>query len=226
MIKISNREIIDFVKYSEQKVIFVEKIPLDELGKYKVNYFVLNFENGEREAITKNAYLLKKFGSAFQSIIDEISNFVQCNAVIFPSKSVFVIFSNGQAGYFNSFGEMQKSGELKYNDSNCSYATEDGDYFWTCCKDENCVIRYTADSVKVDLRIGAKESGTFNNPIFISSDERFVYVCCEDGRIRKIDKSNFTVSDYSKTFNGLKRFYKYGRFAVICTTDGAFIDKD
>ena len=51
MIKISNREIIDVVKYGSNKAIFVEKRPLfDEGGRYKVNYFVLNFDTGEKRS--------------------------------------------------------------------------------------------------------------------------------------------------------------------------------
>ena len=66
MIKISNREIIDVVKYGSNKAIFVEKRPLfDEGGRYKVNYFVLNFDTGEKEVITKNAYLMQKFGTHY-----------------------------------------------------------------------------------------------------------------------------------------------------------------
>lgn len=226
MIKISDREIIDIVKFNDDKVIIVEKRPLGEFGRYKANYYILNFTNGSKESITKNAYLLKKYGNAYEGITEKITNYVQCGVITFNSKNIFVIFPNGQTGYFNEFGEMKWSGTLNYNDSYCTSVAEDGDYFWTCCPEENCVIRYTADSIKLDLRIGGSTSATFSKPIFASADEKFIYICNEDGRIRKISKANYAVTDFDGIYPNLKRFYKFGRFSFICTSTGAYIDKD
>lgn len=47
----------------------VEKRPLPGNAQYKVNYSVVNFATGEQEVITKSAYLLRKFGSAFQKSV-------------------------------------------------------------------------------------------------------------------------------------------------------------
>lgn len=226
MLKISNREIIDIIKYSDNKVIFVEKKLFGDLGQYKVNCFILNFETGEKEVITKNAYLLKKFGSNYKKITDKIANYVQCDAVSLPNRNVLVIFPNGQTGLFDSDGAMKWNGTLKYNGQAVTGMAGDEEYFWTCCRDENCVIRYTSDNIKVDIRIGGKDAATFSKPDFVSADEEFVYVCCDQSKVRKIDKSNFTVSDIDGSFAGLKKFYKLGKFSIICTADGAYIGKD
>lgn len=224
MVKISNKEIIDVIKYSNNKAIFVEKNPMVN-GQYKISYFILNFENGEKEAITKSAYLLKKFGNGFNTITDAISNYADCDAAIFPDRTTFIIFSNGQAGLFTSQGELKWNGELDYNEKPLTSVAMDNDYFWTCCKDENAVIRYSCDNLKVDLRIGGAESETFLKPSFASADDKYIYVCCNSNQVRKIDKGNFTISDVSGVFYDLKRFYKFGEFSIICTSDGAFIDK-
>ena len=101
MNKVSNREIIDVVKHTDKKIILVEKMPLVE-GGYKANYFIIDLETLEKEVVTKNAYLIRKFGnSAFQKINETIANFADCEAGILPNKNVFVIFSNGQCGLFD-----------------------------------------------------------------------------------------------------------------------------
>jgi hypothetical protein len=224
LVKISNKEIIDVIKYSNDKAIFVEKNPLLD-GQYKITYFVLNFNNGEKEVITKNAYLLKKFGSGFNQITETISNYAECESAIFPDRSTFVIFSNGQAGLFANNGEMKWNGELKYNENPVNSVAMDGDYFWSCCKDENAVIRYGCENLKVDIRIGSNDSETFVKPSFVSADDENIYICCNESQVRKIDKSNFTVSDVKGIFNGIKRFYKFGEYYIICKYDGAYIDK-
>lgn len=226
MLKISNKEIIDIVKYTESKVIFVEKKPFGDLSQYRANYFILNFETGEKEVITKSAYLLRKFGPNYKKITETIANYVQCDTASLPNRNVLVIFPNGQTGLFDAQGSMKWNGTLKYNDKIVAGMANDEEYFWSCCKDENCVIRYTADNIKVDIRIGGKNAVTFIKPDFVSADDEFIYVCCDGCKVRKIDKSNFTVSDVKGSFFGLKKFYKLGKFSIICTSDGAYIDKD
>lgn len=225
MIKISNKEIIDVVKYSGTKAIIVEKKPLADFGQYKLNYFVLNFENGEKEVITKSAYLLKKFGSSYQKIIETIANYAECDSAILSNRNVLLVFPNGQVGMFESNGEMKWNNQISYNEKIVNGLAIDGDYFWSCCKDENCVIRYNAENIGVDIRVGSKEAETFIRPSFVSADDNNIYVCCDGIKVRKIDKSNFTVSNV-REYNNLKKFYKFNEFSIICTTDGAYIDKD
>lgn len=226
MIKISNREIIDVLKFSDDKVILVEKKPNLNSPGYGVNYFILNFSTGEKEIITKDAYLLKKYGANRKQIADKLGNFVTPNADVMPDRSVLVIYPGGETGLFDSNGELVRDGVLKYNGAPVSGIALDGDYFWSVCQKENCVIRYLTDGVKVDIRVGTAEQNTFPNPHFVSSDDDFVYVCCEHCRVRKIDKTDFTVSDVNKTYSDLVGFYKFGKYSIVIKPDGAYCDKD
>ncbi len=226
MIKISNREVIDVIKYSPTKAIIVEKRPNLDASGYKLKYFILNFENGEKEMITRDAYLLKKFGPKRREISEKLGNFAVCDAVIFSDRSVLVIYPNGQTGLFDQDGNLVKDGLLTYNDGEVSGIADDGDCFWSACEKENCVIRYISESVKVDIRIGGKDASTFIHPHFISSDENFVYVCCNHTKVRKIDKKDFSVSDVDKVYHDLTGYYKFGEYAIVTAFDGAYCDKD
>lgn len=225
LVQISNREIIDCVKYGDNKAIFVKKEPTVYMNQFKASYFVLNFDNGEREVITKSAYLLRKFGSAYQSITSKITNFIQCSTLMLQNRNLLVMFPNGQVGLFDSNGIMQWNDMLDYNEAVVYGIAEDDGYFWSCCRDENCVIRYNCDNLKVDIRIGSKEANTFVKPDFISADDKYIYVCCNKNTVRKIDRQNFTVSDVL-TYPNINGFYKFGKYSVICTNNGAFVDKD
>ena len=225
MTKISSREIIDVVEYTDDKIIIVEKIPEIDLTRYKVNYFIYNLKSGEKEVITKSAYLLKKFGSAYQTICESLPGYVQSDTHILKDKSVFVIFPNGECGLFDHNGKIQWNKELKYKESPVTSLAADGNYIWCVCKDENCVIRYFCDNFQVDLRIGSKDSNTFDSPCFVSADNENVYVCCAS-RLRAINKRDFTVSDIGGFNDNLRRFYRFGRYTLLCTTDGAYIAED
>ena len=225
MIKITDREIIDIVRYSDNKVIFAEKVYSGDLTQSKAKFFMLNFDNGEKEPATSNVYKLKKFGYAFEKICDKITDFVNCDAIILADKSVLVMFEGGEAGLFDRDGEMLWNKKLSYNDAPMASLSEDGDYFWCACRSEDSVIRYNAENVNIDIRIGGKGKGTFNAPYFTSSDRFYVYVCCSD-RVRKISKNDLTVSDVDGIYDTPKRFYKLGRFSILVKPDGTYIEKD
>ena len=226
MEKITNKQVADVVRYTDNQVIIVEKKPaLDTASGYKPNYYILNVDTLEKEVITKNAYLMKKFGSSYQKISDTIANFVQCDAVIFEDRSVFVIFPNGQCGLFDQSGNVLFNDTLSYNGKPVTSLAADGEYVWCCCRDENCVIRYSIQNrASVDIRIGAKEAKTFILPSSLSADRDNIYVCCNGAKLRRISKSDFTVSDLGAPIPGLQKFYRVKNKALICTADGAYVD--
>ena len=225
MIRITDREIIDVVRYADNKVIFAERVYTPDLNSSKAKFFMLNFDNGEKEPATTTVYKLKKFGYAYEKICDKITDFIKCDAIILKDKSVLVMFEGGEAGLFDRDGEMLWNKTLSYNGSPMASLADDGDYFWCACKSEDSVIRYNAENVNIDIRVGGKGRGTFNAPFFTSSDEKYIYVCCAD-RVRKISKDNLTVSDVDGIYEAPKRFYKLGRFSILVKSDGTWIDKD
>ena len=225
MEKITNKEIIDVVKFSADKLVFAERNPMSDSIQYSAKYYIINFATGEKEVVTKSAYMLKKFGAAYEKICDKISDYIQCQTMILKDKSVFIVFPNGQAGLFDKDGELIWNKELLYNESAVHSLAVDEDTFWCVCKNENCVIRYTADNFGVDIRIGSKDAQTFINPHFVSSDEKFVYVCCGES-VRKIDKETFIVSDVEENIPSLQRFYRFKDVSIICCSDGMYFDEE
>lgn len=225
MRNISNLEIIDVVRYDDNKAILVEKRPVfDDSNRYKVGYFVINFDSGEKEIITKKVYLRKKFGVNYERITEQLGNYVQCEAFILSDKSVLTMYPTGPAGQFGVDGELVSDSVISYNDNEVFGLAPDGDYFWTCCPKENCVIRFDAKSLEVDIRIGGKDYDTFSSPSFATADDKNIYVVCDGSHVRKIDKNNFTVTDVDKDYSNLCQYHQFGEYAIICTNDGAYLD--
>ena len=225
MIKITSKNVIDVVKYSDTKIIFTEDIPTIDTSQSKANFFILDFETGEKEAVTKNVYKLKKFGHAFERICEQITEYVNCSTIILNNRNVLVMFESGEAGLFDPDGEMLWTKKLTFNDIPVISLAADDEYFWSVCKSENCVIRYNAENFNVDIRIGGKDQDTFNAPYFASSDDEYIYICCAD-KVRRISKEDLTVSDAEGIYETPDRFYKLGRFSILCNFDGPYIDKD
>lgn len=153
---ISTKEIVDIIRYSSDSVILVEKIPLSNPSQYKVQYSVVDFKNKSIDVSTKSAYLLKKFGANFKRISEIIPNFVQCDAAVLYDRRVLVIYPNGEAGIFDREGELDWSGTFDYHENPIKCLALEGKYFWSVCPEENCVVRYSCQNMKLDLRIGGK----------------------------------------------------------------------
>lgn len=226
MIKISRKEIVDVLPFAESKAIIVEKNPIFNSNQFKASYSVVNFDTRSKEVLTKNAYLLKKFGPTFQAISETIPNFVQCTAGILYDKRVLVIYPNGEAGIFDRDGQLSWCGDLTYHDEAVTNLALDGKYFWSICPAENCAIRYAAQTMQVDLRIGGKDASTFINPTHISMDDGNVYVCADGNKVRKIDGMNFTVSDFLTFEENIKQYYKFGKYAIAVLSSGAYLLED
>ncbi len=222
MQQISTKEIVDIVRYNDTSVILVEKIPINKPGQFKVQYSVVSFTDRKIEPSTKSAYLLKKFGANFKRISEIIPNFVQCEASILYDRRVLAVYPNGEAGIFDRDGELEWSGEFEYHGNPVSCAALEGKYFWCVCPKENCVIRYSAQNMKVDLRIGGIDADTFVNPTHISYDGKDLFVCCDNNKVRRIDGANYTASDYLNFHNRIEKYYKYGDYAIAVMADGAY----
>ena len=82
---------------------------------------------------------------------------------------------------------------------------------------------YSCQNMKVDLRIGGIDAHTFIRPNHICCDEGQLYVCCDDNKVRKIDGTNYTVSDYLNFTNSIKRYYKFGNYALAVMIDGTYV---
>ena len=226
MEKITNKQIIDVVKFSKDKLVFVEVNPMSDNLQSNAKYYIINFSTGEKEVVTKSAYLLKKFGSSYEKICEKISDYVQCRAMVLKDKSVLIVFPNGQAGLFDNQGELLWTKEFTYNQKPTYSLAEDEDAFWCVCRDENCVIKYNTENFSVDIRIGSKDNSSFSEPHFASADDKYVYICCGNDKVRKIDKSTLIVSDVDESFPSLERFYRFKGVSIICCSDGMYFDEN
>lgn len=220
---ITTKEIVDVIKYNDESVIIVEKLPLPNGTQYKVQYSVINFKTKSIDVLTKNAYLLKKFGSNFNRISQIMPNFVQCDAAVLYDRRVLAIFPNGEAGIFDREGELEWNGAFEYHDKSVKNIALEGKYFWSVCPNENCVIRYSSQNMGVDLRIGGKETDTFLNPTHVSLDENDIFVCCDNNKVRRIDSNNYTVSDYLNFTDSIKSYFKFGDFAIAVMASGTYV---
>ena len=74
-----------------------------------------------------------------------------------------------------------------------------------------------------DLRIGGKDAQTFVNPQHICQYNGDLYVACGGNKIRKIDGMDYTVSDYRTFSQQVKRYHKFGQYALVVLESGTYL---
>ena len=97
--------ITDMVPFSKG-ILFVRQETLKS-GDVKVSFFGYDAIAEQIAPITKSAYLLNKFGPAFQPIAAQLGDYVSCDAGKLPGGGAAVIDTTGEMGIFSEKGELK-----------------------------------------------------------------------------------------------------------------------
>lgn len=195
MTKILGISVIDVTPFSKG-IIFVRK-EIQEDNKVKVSFFSYDIDTGKIAGVTKNVYLLNKFGPAFAPIAGQLGDYVSCDAGRLAGNSTVVLYSTGEMGIFNEDGSLNWTGDLLYHDSPARDIAVENKHIWCAVPEQNSVIRYSTAAGKVVMRIGGDKSKTFACPIAVSEYSGVLYVCnYSSNKIRTIDLRDFSVRDY------------------------------
>ncbi len=207
MIKVVSLDILDLIGFPSG-ILFVLREKQDS-ESVKVSFYSFDSKNGSIASVTKNAYLLTKFGNSFAPIAKQLGDYVSCDASKLWNGQTFVIYSTGEVGIFDIQGNLIKTTDLSYRGSPARDVAVDNNYIWSVVPDENLIIKYSLLQNRVIMRIGGDNSGTFSNPVAITEHDGYLYVCNRDSqKIKRVKLSNYSVEDY-KEFN--EPVYKYVR---------------
>lgn len=214
--------ITDMVPFSKG-ILFVRQETL-ESGDVKVSFFGYDAVAEQIAPITKSAYLLNKFGPAFQPIAAQLGDYVSCDAGKLPGGGAAVIYTTGEMGIFSEKGELKWTGDLFYHNSPARDVAVENRHIWSAVPDQRAVIRYAIDANKVVMRIGGGAAGTFAKPVAIAQYDDILYVCDrENYRIKTIDLRDFSVSDYRQFEEPVHKYLRSASKEFAVLNSGVYI---
>lgn len=209
MIKVVSLDILDLIGF-QSGILFVLR-ENQNTESVKVSFYSFDIETKSIATVTKNAYLLTKFGSAYAPIAKQLGDYVSCDAAKLWNGHTFVIYSTGETGTFDEHGNLIKTADLTYRNAPARDVAVDNNYIWSVVPEHNLIIKYSLLQNRVIMRIGGDDSSTFNYPVSISEHNGYLYVCNKNSRkINRIDLRTFLVEDY-KEFD--EEIYNYVRVA-------------
>ena len=222
MKKLMDIDIADIIPFS--KGIIVARKDTLKSGETKISFITYDVKLERPSQSTKGAYLLNKFGPAYEAITETLGDYLSCDATILPNKHVAVAYTSGEIGIFNDKGELYWTGDLQYKNCPVSGVVAEGKYLWCVVPENNCIIRYSPTTEKIVLRIGGDSSTAFLNPVSLSCYENKLYICnYQSCKIRTVSLKDFTVEDYKSFDEPVYRYIKTNDREIVELESGVYM---
>ena len=222
MLKIVSLDIVDLLSFPSG-ILFVLKENLEN-GAVKVSFYSFDIATRSIASVTKNAYLLTKFGAAYAPIAKQLGDYVSCDTAKLWNGNTFIIYSTGEMGIFDENGTLVRTGDLTYNGAPARDVAVDNNYIWSAVPGKNMIVKYSLLQNRVVMRIGGDTSATFLNPVSVEEYDGFLFVCCKDARkIRRVRLSDFTVDEYKEFDEPVFKYLRVGSCEFVVLESGVYM---
>lgn len=221
MIKIVKAQLLDIVPL-EIGFIYAQRTKLPN-GQETVAFFVYD-QDGDRTLPVKiKMYLEAKYGLQYREIAKKLGNYIACDAAVLKSNGVVTLFDDGNMNIFDSNGQIAMQEKLVYQNCPIRSLAMDGNCFWCVVPDRNSIVKFSPIEKRVMLRIGGGASMAFRRPVSISKADDKLYVCCEyNNAIRTINLNDYSVRDYMKFDEPVKKYFKVGFMEYVVLESGVY----
>ncbi len=222
MIKVVSLDILDLIGF-QSGILFVLRETQNN-DSVKVSFYSFDIETKSIATVTKNAYLLTKFGSAYAPIAKQLGDYVSCDAARLWNGHTFIIYSTGETGIFDEHGNLIKTADLMYKDSPARDVAVDNNYIWSVVPEQNLIIKYSLLQNRVIMRIGGDDSDTFSHPVSVSEYDGYLYVCNKNSKkIKRIELKNFLVEDYKEFDESVYNYVRVDNNEFVILDSGVYL---
>ncbi|MBQ7637970.1 MAG: hypothetical protein IJS90_03615 [Clostridia bacterium] len=222
MLKIVSLDIVDLLPFPSG-ILFVLKESMEN-GSVKVSFYSFDIATRSIASVTKNAYLLTKFGSSYSAVSQQLGDYVSCDAAKLWNGNTFIIYSTGEMGVFDESGALVRTGDLTYNGSAARDVAVDNNYIWSVVPSKNMIVKYSLLQNRIVMRIGGDNSGTFPNPVSVSVYDGCLYVCCKDARkIKRVRLSDFSVDEYKEFDEPVFKYLRVNKNEFVVLESGVYM---
>lgn len=195
-----------------------------EEEKLVVEYRMVSADTGEIRRVSKNVFLLAKFGANHKMAKLQVKNHLTVKTAVLPNSRVFLVDENGSAKMLGDDGIAEWVGTVKYKDEAPSAVAFDGKSLWTAYYDNNALVRLDSRSAREELRIGGKDNNNnFKGPVDIFVCKCYLYVSNIGSRqIWKINTETFAAEEYLSTEVPIYGFAHFDHKDILWLSDGIY----
>lgn len=200
-----------------ERGILYSTVQKDKDDRYLTSFKFFDFITNSAAVITKDVYLLAKFGKNFEEITPKVNDIIHSRSAFLPGSKVFVCERDGRAMIFGADGSLKWKGFVKYKGFGPSDITVDSQFIWCAFPESNAVIKYNTNSMRQDFVIGGSASGGLNEPCGVFHDGERLIVGSLDGTISYINLDDFQIEETHHINEPVMQYTKaYVTEVVLC----------
>lgn len=195
-----------------------------ENDKFVVEYRHIAADTNEVQRVSKNVFLLVKFGASHRAAVMQVSNHLTCNACVLDSGKTFIVEDDGSAKLLSEEGVAEWVGTIKYKEEVPSFVAFDGKNIWVSFCENNTLIRMDVNSMRDELRVGSREGDkNFNGPCGLFAKDENLYVANKKSKkIWRINTNDFSAEEYAETTQPVLGFCHCLQKDIVWFEDGIY----
>lgn len=186
--------------------------------KVVIAYKMISFSNGSFTDITRNVYLITKFGNNYKTLAKLCDNYITEKTILLPGGRVFLMSTtDGKARFADFDGTIIWEGDFTYRGNLPADILLFNNALWVSYPVCNALIRYSLNTMHEDLRIGGNKS-PFDSPkdLFLEGEHAMI-VNSETNKLIRLNLKSYDVFEYESFEEPLYQYVSVGdkRFAVL-----------
>ena len=192
--------------------------------KLVVEYRMISAETNEIQRVSKNVFLLVKFGPNHKMAELQVKNHLTAKTAILSNNKTLVIEDDGSSRLLSDDGIAEWVGSIKFKNEVPSAVAFDGKSVWTAYFKNNSLVRLNAASLREELRIGSKEkANNFAGPTDIFVADRHIYVSSVVSKqIWRINTETFASDEYLNAEVPIYGFVHFEHKDILWLSDGIY----
>ncbi len=190
--------------------------------KALISYKMMDFERMTIAPVTRNVYLLEKFGSQFERYEQNPEDFLQLRSVILPDRRLLTVDGKGVATVYGGDGYKQFQGDLTYCDCAPDHLVLGDGCIYASYPDAGAVIRYSASTLRQEMRIGGGEQ-PMPSPEGLYYQNGQLLICMPTiQKMMELNFETFELEEYETFEEPIHRYFKYNSNEVVLLDSGAY----
>ena len=188
-----------------------------------VFYKMLSFDTGRFTDITKNIYLLTKFGNNYKAVASLCDNYITVKSIVLTGGKVFLLEPDGTARLLDADASPIWTGELKYRSNAPSDIGIYKNALWACYAQSNVLLRFNLATMREELGIGGSRS-PFNRPQDMFIDGENVMVSNSgSNKLTQLNLNSYSVFDYETFEEPVYQYVRVEDYRFVILKSGLYL---
>ncbi len=190
--------------------------------KAVVSYKMMDFERMTFTPVTRNVYLLSKFGNLFEQFDGNPDEFLNVRSVFLPDHRLLTVDAQGNATVYALDGKKEQTFAMTFEGCPPDSLVAGETCIYASFPDACAVVRYHGESLRPEMRIGGK-GGPIPRPEGLFYEHGQLLICMPtEQKIMRLDQTVFEFFEYYSFDQPVHRYAKYHANEIVFLDSGVY----